>query len=187
MKTQRNEPRISVQNIYFKYSSSSKEDTQYMKQSDSSRIDEILDVVTVILALSKSTRTIFHPCSSSRRACITFSFQSTPLGTNSSHVWRDTSRLMIFLFLSNTRSLFPLILLSSSLFSLSLSLCMYVRIHILPHLFANRWRQTESIPNGFFFLTTSQVFHLLLERYHFKFKIYSYTPRETNSMDSWSK
>lgn len=126
---------------------------------DSSRIDEILDVIArlyiqpVILRIIKVDENDFPPFL--RPPCITFSFQSTPLlRTDSWHVWRDTSRLMIFLFLSNTRPLFPLILL--------LSLSLSVHLHILPHLFANRWKPLTGngqnrLLNGFFSLR--KAFH----------------------------
>lgn len=101
------------------------------------------------------------------------SINAPPPGTDSWHVWRDTSRLMIFLFPSNTRSLFPLILL------LSLSLSLFVHLHILSTSFrksleAFDWKQTESIASNGFFSLRRKAWNSSL-CLAISFKIYFYT------------
>lgn len=151
---------------------------------DSSRIDEILDVIArlyiqpVILRIIKVDENDFPPFL--RPPCITFSFQSTPLlRTDSWHVWRDTSRLMIFLFLSNTRPLFPLILL----LSLSLSLYIYTSFHIFSQIVGSLWLETDRIDclmASFPYVRRFIVKLLALPLSGdptISFKIYFYTPR----------
>ena len=112
------------------------------------------------------------------------SINAPPPGTDSWHVWRDTSRLMIFLFPSNTRSLFPLILLL--LLSLSLSLSLYIYTSF-PHLFANRWKPLTGSRQNRLLLMASFPYDVRREtpsfvwRYHLRF-IFTLPP---DSISGW--
>lgn len=187
LKTQRSRASYS-QNIYFIYSSSWKEDTRYMKQSNSSRIDEILDVVTrpVILRIIKVDENDFPPL-----LLLSSSVYHVFLSINAPRnkfLPRLTRHLEANDFPFPVKhSLFPLILL---VLILSLSVCMYVYTSF--HIFSLQivgGRRNRSLMASFPY-NFSGVSSSFGTSYHFKFKIYSYTPRETNSMiltDSRSK
>lgn len=158
MKTQRNEPRISVQNIYFKYSSSSKKGGHPVYEAERFfahrwnfgrcygypriiKVDE--NDFPPLLLLSSSVYHVFLSINAPRNKFLPrltrhLEANDFPFPVKHSVAFPFDPPLLVLI--------------------LPLSLCMYVRIHILPHLFANRWRQTESIPNGFFSLQLLRCF-----------------------------